>query len=84
MRTPEEKIQFCQRQIDNRKQEIAQIQGKIDMVKERLAEMGINSKKELEEALAKAEKEYVEARRDYETKMSEFEAKYGEYFPREI
>lgn len=82
--TPEEKIQFCQRQIDTRKQEIAQIQGKIDMVKERLAEMGINSKKELEEALARAEKEYVAARQDYESKMSDFESKYGEYFPREI
>ena len=82
--TPEEKIQFCQRQIDTRKQEIAQSQGKIDMVKERLAEMGINSKKELEEALAKAEKEYVAARQDYESKMSDFESKYGEYFPREI
>lgn len=82
--TPEEKIQYCQRQIDTRKQEIAQIQGKIDMVKERLAEMGINSKKELEEALAKAEKEYVAARQGYESKMSDFESKYGEYFPREI
>ena len=82
--TPEEKIQYCQRQIDARKQEIAQIQGKIDMVKERLAEMGINSKKELEEALARAEKEYVAARQDYESKMSDFESKYGEYFPREI
>lgn len=79
--TPEEKMQYCQRQIDSKKQEIAQVQGRIDMVKERLADMGIRSKKELETALAKAEAEYKKAETDYETKMQDFEIKYKEYLP---
>lgn len=79
--TPEEKMQYCQKQIDYKKQQIAQIQGKIDMVKERLADMGIKSNKELANALAKAETEYNTAKKDYEEKMQNFETKYKEYLP---
>lgn len=79
--TPEEKLSYCQKQIDYKKQQIAQIQGKIDMVKERLADMGIKSNKELANALAKAETEYNTAKKDYEEKMQNFETKYKEYLP---
>lgn len=79
-RSQEEKIRHYKGQIFSRKQDIAQIQGKMDMIKEQLADMGINSKKELEDALKKADKEYRAAREEYESKMAAFEDKYGEQF----
>lgn len=82
--TPTEKFNFVKRQIELRKQEIAQTQGMINMVKKRLKEMGINSKQELDDALSEAKTKYEAARIDYENKMRRFEDAYKDFFGGEI
>ena len=82
--TPTEKFNFVKRQIELRKQEIAQTQGMINMVKKQLKEMGINSKQELDSALSEAKTKYEAARVDYENKMKRFEDAYKDFFGGEI
>lgn len=82
--TPTEKFNFVKRQIELRKQEIAQTQGMINMVKKQLKEMGINSKQELDDALSEAKTKYEAARVDYENKMRRFEDAYKDFFGGEI
>lgn len=82
--TPTEKFNFVKRQIELRKQEIAQTQGMINMVKKQLKEMGINSKQELDSALSEAKTKYESARIDYENKMKRFEDAYKDFFGGEI
>lgn len=82
--TPTEKFNFVKRQIELRKQEIAQTQGMINMVKKQLKEMGINSKQELDDALSEAKTKYEVARVDYENKMKRFEDAYKDFFGGEI
>lgn len=82
--TPTEKFNFVKRQIELRKQEIAQTQGMINMVKKQLKEIGINSKQELDDALSEAKTKYESARIDYENKMKRFEDAYKDFFGGEI
>lgn len=82
--TPTEKFNFVKRQIELRKQEIAQTQGMINMVKKQLKEMGISSKQELDDALSEAKTKYEAARVDYENKMRRFEDAYKDFFGGEI
>jgi len=82
--TPTEKFNFVKRQIELRKQKIAQTQGMINMVKKQLKEMGINSKQELDSALSEAKTKYEAARVDYENKMKRFEDAYKDFFGGEI
>lgn len=77
--TPEEKFNHFKKLIETRKQEIAQTQGMLSMVKKQLQDIGINSKKELEEALKDAKIKYEAARVDYENKMRDFESEYKDY-----
>jgi F0F1-type ATP synthase membrane subunit b/b' len=78
-----DRFNYIKRQIETRKQEIAQNQGAINMVKKQLKEMGINSKKELDEALSKAEAEYKAAYEDYHAKLNRFEEMYKDFFRRD-
>ena len=82
--TPTEKFNFVKRQIELRKQKIAQTQGMINMVKKQLKEMGINSKQELDSALSEAKTKYEAARVNYENKMKRFEDAYKDFFGGEI
>lgn len=84
MITPEEKFNHCKRMVETRKQEIAQVQGMINMVKKQLKDMGINSKQELDEALSEAKTKYEAARQDYENKMKRFEEAYSSFFGGEV
>lgn len=78
--SPEEKFEHYKRQIEHKKEQLAQTQGMLNMVKRQLAEMGINSKAELEAALSEAKTKFEAARVDYTNKMKDFEETYGDYF----